>query len=411
MKKFMDWLANTFAPTMNKFFSKPWLAGLSAAMQKIIPFILTGSVVYLYNVFAGFIPGLPDISPIATYTFGIITLLTAFMIANQIMEKLNLPFYMVNAGLLSIGVLFLVALPKGEMSDSLSAFMGNIGPSGIAVGMVVGMFVSLVFYLWSKLNFLKDSSMPDFVSGWINTIIPNFITLGITMILVIVMDVNVMELILSAFMPIANIGQTLPGFVLLCFIPAFFYTMGISSWMFGAITTPIYLAGIQANIDAVAIGEAAVNIVTSESVFTLAFITMGGMCATLGLNVLMLFSKSKEIKTLGRVFIIPSIFNINEPVMFGTPVVFNPLLMLPAWINSIVGPIYVWILMRSGLLNIPSKMINVGQIPAPISSVMVTEDIRAVLWWIILFIIYLLIWYPFFKAYEKVKLQEEIKEA
>mgnify|MGYP002605173843 FL=1 len=177
--------------------------------------------------------------------------------------------------------------------------------------------------------------------------------------------------------------------------------------MFGAVTTPIFMAGIQANIDAVAAGGIATNIVTSESTFTLAFVTMGGMCATLGLNVLMCFSKSKQLKTLGRIFIAPSIFNINEPVMYGASVVFNPLLMLPAWINSVVGPVYVWILMSTGLLNIPSKMIQVGQIPAPICSVMVTEDIRALLWWAILFVIYLAIWYPFFKAYEKQKLEEE----
>ena len=96
----------------------------------------------------------------------------------------------------------------------------------------------------------------------------------------------------------------------------------------------------------------------------------------------MCVSKSKQLKTLGRVFLVPSIFNINEPVMFGAPVVFNPLLMIPAWINAIIGPIYVWILMSTGLLNIPSKLIHVGQIPAPISSVLVTEDFRAVIWWI-----------------------------
>ena len=149
------------------------------------------------------------------------------------------------------------------------------------------------------------------------------------------------------------------------------------------------MLNIQQNIDAVAAGQAATQIVTSEAVFTLAFITMGGVCCTLGLNLLMCFSKSKQLKMLGRVFIAPSIFNINEPIMFGAPVVFNPLLMLPAWINAIIGPVYVWILMSTGLLNIPSKMIQVGQIPAPICSVMVTEDIRALLWWVVLFVIYI----------------------
>ena len=109
------------------------------------------------------------------------------------------------------------------------------------------------------------------------------------------------------------------------------------------------------------------------------------------------------------VFLVPSIFNINEPIMFGS-VVFNPILMLPAWINAIVGPIYVWVLMSTGLLNIPSKMIFTGQIPAPFSSVLVTEDMRAILWWVVLLVIYFIIWYPFFKVYEKQKLEEESKQ-
>ena len=411
MKKFMNWLSESFAPTMNKFFSKPWLAAVSSCMQKIIPFILTGSLIYFYNVFRSFIPSLPDLSPILNFSFGIITLIVAFMMTNQCMEKLNHPFYMINGGITSICVLLMAVMPTGENADSISALLGNLGPTGIAVGMVVGLFVAIVFHLWGKLNFLADSSIPDFVTGWINIIVPNVISLGIAMILIFVLHINLFDVILAAFKPVAQIGQTLPGFILICFIPAFFYTMGVSSWLWGAVTTPIFMAGIQGNIEAVAAGLPATNIVTSESVFTLAFITMGGMCATLGLNVWMCFSKSKQLKTLGRVFLAPSIFNINEPVMFGAPVVFNPLLMLPAWINSIFGAVYVWVLMSTDLLLIPTKMIQVGQIPAPFCSVMITEDLRAILWWVVLFVIYMVIWYPFFKAYEKQKLAEEAQAA
>lgn len=409
MKTLMNWLENSFAPTMNKFFSRPWPAGISASMQKIIPFILTGSLIFFYNVFVSFFPSLPDLSPIMIYSFGIISLIVAFMMANQLMEKLNYPLYVINAGITAVGVMLMAVMPRGENADSISALMGSLGPSGIAVGMVIGIYVAIIYNLWGKLHFLEDSNVPDFVTGWINVIVPNVFALGIMMVLVNVFNLDIASLILAAFMPIAQFGQTLPGFILCCFIPAFFYTLGVSSWMWGALTTPIFMAGIQANIDAVAAGEVATNIVTSESVFTLAFITMGGMCATLGLNILMCFSKSKQLKTLGRVFLAPSIFNINEPVMFGAPVVFNPILMLPAWINSIVGPIFVWVIMRAGLLNIPSKMIQVGQIPAPFCSVMVTEDMRAFLWWAVIFVIYLVIWYPFFKVFEKQKLEEEAK--
>ena len=411
MKRFMKWLAESFAPTMNRWFSKPWLAAVSNCMQKIIPFILTGSLIYFYNVFVSFFPSLPDLSPILNYSFMLITMIVAFMMANQCMEKLNHPGYTTNAGIAAICILFMAVTPKGDSADSLSAFMGNLGPSGIAVGMVIGLFVSFVFHLWGKLHFLEDSSVPDFVTGWINTIIPNVLCLAIGMIVVFNFGINLVDVILGVFMPISNILSTLPGFILYSFIMGFFYTLGVSTWLWGAISTPVFMINIQQNIDAVAAGNAATQIVTSEAVFTLAFITMGGVCCTLGLNLLMCFSKSKQLKMLGRVFLAPSIFNINEPIMFGAPVVFNPLLMLPAWINAIIGPVYVWVLMSTGLLNIPSKMIQVGQIPAPFCSVMVTQDMRALLWWAILFVIYIAIWYPFFKVYEKQKLQEESQQA
>ncbi|HAB0008184.1 TPA_asm: PTS sugar transporter subunit IIC [Listeria monocytogenes] len=407
MKKFMSWLSNSFAPTMNNWFSKPWLSAISTSMQKIIPFILTGSVIYLYNVAVSFVPALPDLSPILNYSFGLISVIVAFTIANQCMEKLKHASYGTVAGLVAICVLLMVVMPTGKNANSIAVLLGNLGPTGIAVSMLVGLFVAIIFNLWAKVNFLKNSSVPDFVSGWINNIIPIFVSLAISMILVTYLNLNLFDIILAAFKPLASIGQSFPGFVLLCAIPAFFYTLGVSTWLWSAITMPIYLSGIQANFDAVAAGDPAALIATNETVFTLGFITMGGMCATLGLNVLMCFSKSRELKLLGRVFLIPSIFNINEPIMFGAPVVFNPLLMLPAWINGFLGPIYVWALMKLDLLNIPSKLLYAGQIPAPFSSWLVTEDLRAFLWWGLLFVIYLVIWYPFFKVYERQKISEE----
>lgn len=216
--------------------------------------------------------------------------------------------------------------------------------------------------------------------------------------------------IISFFSPLQSFGQTLPGFILIVFIPTFFYTLGISSWLFGPVSTPIYIAGITANIAAVEAGQSPLNITTNETVFTLALITMGGMGATLVLNIMMMRSKSKRLRTIGKICIGPSIFNINEPVMFGAPVVLNPLLMLPAWIATLLSSLVVWGVMRGGLLNIPSKLIFVDQIPPPISTVMATEDWRGLFVFITVFIMFWIIWLPFFKVYEKQVLAEEALE-
>lgn len=407
MKKFMEWLSDSFAPTMNKFVKKPWVAAVAATMQKVIPFILTGSLISLYGVIRSYIPSLPDISIISTYTFNLLGILIAFIMTNQAMEKLRHPRYFITASLTSICSYFIFINSTINNDGIFSVPFERFGPTGIFVGLVVGIFVSVIFNLYSKIPFLRDSSIPDFVVEWIHNVIPITVTIGIAAALTFGLKFDLFDVVTFIFSPLQSFGQSLPGFVFICFIQAFFYSMGISAWVFNSVTTPIFMAGIAANIEAVNNGLAATNISTSETVFTAALVTMGGVGCTLALNLLMAFSKSKKLKTLGRVFLIPSLFNINEPLMFGAPVVMNPLLMVPVWISSIVGPIILWCSMNFDLLNIPAKMIQVGQIPAPISSMMITEDWRAIIVYIVLLLVYLAIWYPFFKVYEKECLIEE----
>ncbi|WP_053367790.1 PTS transporter subunit EIIC [Bacillus sp. FJAT-27245] len=407
MKAFMKWISDSFAPKMQKIVRNPWMAALSSAMQKIIPFILVGASIFLYNVLRSYIQALPDLGKIADYSFGMLGLLIAFMMTNQLMEKLRHPGYMVSAGLTAICVFMMFINPTFDDNGMMTVAFGRFGPTGIIVGIIAGIFVGFIFNMFGKLKLLRDSNLPVFVVEWINNIFPIITSIGLTALLTFKFKLDIFDLIIKAFSPIQSFGQTLPGFILIVFIMTFFYSLGISAWFWSALTTPIYMAGISANIDAAAQGLPATNIVTIETVFTAALITMGGVGATLGLNLLMLFSKSRDLKTIGKISILPSIFNINEPLMFSAPVVMNPFLMLPLWINAITGPVVIWTVMKSGLLNIPDKMVYVGQIPAPFSRVMITQDLRAIIVFLVLLGIYLLTWYPFFKVYEKEKLKEE----
>lgn len=408
MNKFMTWLAQSFAPKCKKVFENPWIDAVASTMKKVLPFILTGSVISFYNVFRSYLAFLPDLSVIFNYTFGFLAIYITFLVTHEAMLKLKHEQYQVYASLTAIGLYFILCQSMTTEEGMFQVVGERIGASGIMMGLVTGLLTSVVFHFYAKLKVLSgNDSLPDFVIEWINNIIPIGLTLGIGMVLATNLQLDIYQYILAIFMPLQNIAQTLPGLILICLIQAMLYSMGISAWIFNAVTTPIFMMAISENITAVANGMAAMNITTSETVFTAALITMGGVGATLPLNVLMLRSKSSKMKTIGRICIAPSLFNINEPLMFGAPVVFNPLLVLPVWINNIVGPVVVWFSMRAGLLNIPSKMIQVGQIPAPFSSVMITEDLRAVVVYIVLFVLYLLVWYPFYKVYEKQCVTEE----
>lgn len=411
MSKIMDWLENKFAPAMSKITQNPWVSALSGSMMKILPIIMTGSLIFFYNVFRSWIPALPDLSGVLQFTFQLTSLILTFLVANQLMEKLGHTRYVLNAGLTSI-IVFLIAIKPTIGDDGIfSVEFGRFGPTGMFVALVVGILVSVVYHFYAKLHILEDSvTIPDFVCEWINQILPMFLCVLLGTIISSNLNIDIYQVISAVFSPLEHLGRTLPGLIIMMMAISFLYSMGISTWFLGTFTTPILMAGTAANLAQVAAGQTPTNIVCYETIYLLSLMTLGGQGCTLTLNVHMLLSKSKRLKSLGKVCIGPSIFNINEPVVFGAPIVFNPILMLPMWINTLVSAVIIWFVMSWGWLDVPAASVTTGQIPVPIGYIIVTGDWRAIIFWVLIFVVTFLIWKPFFKVYEKQVMKEEAEE-
>lgn len=411
MSKIMDWLENKFAPAMSKITQNPWVSALSGSMMKILPIIMTGSLIFFYNVFRSWIPALPDLSGVLQFTFQLTSLILTFLVANQLMEKLGHTRYVLNAGLTSI-IVFLIAIKPTIGDDGIfSVEFGRFGPTGMFVALVVGILVSVVYHFYAKLHILEDSvTIPDFVCEWINQILPMFLCVLLGTIISSNLNIDIYQVISAVFSTLEHLGRTLPGLIIMMMAISFLYSMGISTWFLGTFTTPILMAGTAANLAQVAAGQTPTNIVCYETIYLLSLMTLGGQGCTLTLNVHMLLSKSKRLKSLGKVCIGPSIFNINEPVVFGAPIVFNPILMLPMWINTLVSAVIIWFVMSWGWLDVPAASVTTGQIPAPIGYIIVTGDWRAIIFWVLIFVVTFLIWKPFFKVYEKQVMKEEAEE-
>ena len=118
-------------------------------------------------------------------------------------------------------------------------------------------------------------------------------------------------------------------------------------------------------------------------------------------------SRSKKISTIGKAAIASSIFNINEPVMYGLPVVLNPVMMLGYMTVSFVVPTITYIVFKLGLVSIPAVAMMMNFLPQPISTFMVNSDFRGIILWAVLFVLTYLIYLPFFKVYEKQELESE----
>ncbi len=411
--KFMDWLQYKFSPAVENFMMKPWIAGFSEGIIKCLPFILTGALVFFYEALASWVSFLPSITFVRTYTFQLLGLLAAFNIAGQIMVKLRHRNYQIVAGLTAVCADFMAV--KGATNADTGLYelsYSRLGPSGILLGMVIGLYVAIVFHLISKIKFFKeDSSVPTFVQEWVKNIIPIFLTTLILGTIVITYNVDILPIILKIFAPLQNVAQTLPGFIAHNTIMSLFYGLGVSGWTFSGINNAISIPAQEANLAALAAGEVAQYINVTEIRSGIGLINMGGIGATLALNVMFLFSKSKKLKTLGKVCIGPGLFSINEPILYGAPMVYNPILLIPMVLNSIIGSILVFVIFKAGLLNYPNVSLpGVGTLPVIAGTVMLTGDLRGILWWFVFFAIYALVYYPFFKVFEKSVLEKE-KEA
>ena len=201
------------------------------------------------------------------------------------------------------------------------------------------------------------------------------------------------------------------GFVFFCFLKCFIYSMGISTWVLTPVDEPVKLAVITANLELVAAGVATyqnLGIFTETFMFC-TYLWIGGVGCTLSLCLLMMFiCKSSELKALGRACVVPGIFNINEPIIFGA-IAWNPLLMLPMWLQGIILPIVTYIFTKViPFAPIPRIQFDLWYCPYPISTFIATQgSITGVIFAILTFVLSAVIWFPFVKAYDDQKVKEE----
>ncbi len=409
--KFMDWLQYKFAPAVEHFMTKPWIAGFSEGIIKCLPFILTGALIFFYEAIASWVPFLPSLTFIRTYTFQLMGLLAAYNIAAQTMVHLRHRNYSTVAGLTAICANILAVNGQTNEAGLWEITYGRLGPSGILLSMVIAVYVSVIFHLVSKVKFFKqDSSVPTFVQDWVKNIIPIFITILLLGIVVIAYKIDLLPLILSLFEPLTNIAQTFPGWVIHNTLMSLFYGLGVSGWTFSGINNAISIPAQEANLVALAAQQIPQYINVTEIRSGIGLVNMGGIGATLALNIMFLLSKSKKLKTLGKVCIGPGLFSINEPLLYGAPMVCNPIFLVPMIINALLGSTLVWFIFKLGLLAYPSVALpGVGTLPVIFGTVMLTGDLRGILWWIVCFAMYAAVYYPFFKVFEKTMLEKEVK--
>ena len=381
----------------------------SEASEEPAKGFMIGSVSSIVGVFRNFevMSWIPDISMLNTYSFGLIAVFLAILVPMKVLEKRGNEKLKISAMLTSLALFFIITLPviDGE-AGTMNFIMDKIGTGGMLTAVVTSVFTAWIFNFASRHSMFKeDTVMPDMVVAWMDALVPVTITLAIGLFIMST-GFDLPLFIRGLFAPISSFGQTWLGLVMICFFTCFLYSFGFT-WILFPIAWAIWMEGMDANMAAVAAGQAASSINLMETVMGITYI--GGQGCTLALVLMCMRSNVKKLKSIGRVCIFPAIFNINEPIVFGAPVVWNPILMIPLCLNSIIIPSLMYLVMRIGLVPIPSAPMQMWYLPNIVQGYLTTNSMSGVILVIALFAVSWLIWMPFFRVFEKQQYKEELE--
>ena len=289
--------------------------------------------------------------------------------------------------------------------------MANLGSAGMFVGIISAIVAVEIYRLFMQkgLTIKMPPQVPESVARSFESLIPTAVVMLLFATISMWLKIDLHGIIGKLIAPLVSASDTLTSVLILVFLQSFFWIFGIhGASIVGTVARPLWLMLIDQNAQAFAAGEAIPNVAAEP--FYQWFIYIGGSGATIGLVLLLLFrSKSTYGKTLGKTAIIPAIFNINEPVIFGAPIVLNPVLMIPFVFVPMILSILAWIATNLGLIG---RVITIAPwtLPGPIGAFFATGDIRAAILNIVLIILSVIMYYPFFKIYDNKLYKEEHEE-
>lgn len=404
MEKIQAWIEKHLVPVVNKITSNFWFGIVADAILFIVPFSMVSAIPSLWAILRRFVPVLPDISPLSTFSFGLIGLFVVFVIPYNCLQKIEKKDRSMIAGFTGIGA-YMMCMNFQTVDGGSLVSMNKFGAGGMFTAMVVGLMVAVIYKLLAKYSFFgEDSVIPDFVKNWFDNIAAILISLTVAYLFTYIAKIDVFAMVQILMKPVTSFAQSAPGVIMIVFLQNVFYFFGVSGWVFTPVTRSITQAAIAENAELVAAGLAPKNIYAYG--FS-RYHHIGGQGATLPLALFMLRAKSKKFRLLGKATLVPSIFNINEPLQYGA-VVGNPFMLIPTVLIAIILPgfSYLWFAMGWGTINYVNFDMNFA--PNAVSAFFMSGgDWRNVLLICINFVLAALIWYPFFKAADKAECKKE----
>ncbi|MGF1725444.1 PTS sugar transporter subunit IIC [Photobacterium nomapromontoriensis] len=413
---------NVVAPTAGKISAQRHVNAIKDGFVSTMPFLIVGSLLlvlafppsegnFFFDGWHGLINLIGKDNILAPFqlSMGIFSLYAAFGIGFSLAESYKLRA--MNTGMLSMFAFLLAVAPMITIENVGGVLPGAfLGGTGAFTAIICGLFVPEMQRLLIKYNIRikMPEAVPPKISASFDLLIPIvFISIIITIINVLLggYDLQIPSAIMKLFQPLVVASDSYIACLIAVLMVQLLWFSGIHGGsVVGGIIGPMLLINLGLNQDALAAGQPLPAIFINPVMDF--FIFVGGAGGTWGLVVLMMRSKATQLKTIGKMSIVPGAFNINEPVIFGTPIVMNPIYFIPWLLAPALNTTIVWLAFKTGFV---AKIIAIPPwtMPAPIGAIIATNSGTAALVVLSSLIVSSIVFYPFLKVHEKQLLAEE----
>lgn len=413
MKKFEEWLSKWLLPIAAKLETNPQMTAIRRGMMTLVPVTLVGSIPTFFiqlpsipNMPKWFVEGATFLGkvtqPMAFATMGCLALYVAAFVGYYYAQQRKV-WEIGSIVTALISFIIMATLYDSETGATITSYYGGTGIFTAIVFALLSVEILHIFRNKLKFTINLGEGVPTPILRSFENLWPILFSILILVVFKFsiesLLDTPIVQLVEKLFSPLTGSVNTLGGILVILFLQQLLWWFGIHGY---SVMAPIWMSVAFANVDinaAIVAGTSneAVRIVTPNFMWDMAGTTGSGVCGAIA--ILMVFSKAKRYKAIGRLSIIPEFFGIGEPVLFGLPVILNPVMFIPWILSTPIAAIIGWFAIDSGFMK-PFSMVG-PYIPLPFGAWIASMDWKYLIVWATIIIVCVVLYFPFYKIMEK----------
>ena len=416
MNGFMDKLSEKIMPLANWLGDNRYLMVLRDSFMLAFPLTMFGSIIVVINNLPffnddtkGMLSNLLGNGQNATMS--IMTVFVTFGIGFYLSQSYDVEGIFGGAVAFSSFLILTPFFMSTESGETVSGVLSldRLGAKGMFLGMIAAFAAAEIYCRVTKRGWQirMPDGVPPAVTKSFAAMIPAILTLTVFLVINAVMvgafNANLHDVIYDVIQkPLTGLGSSLPATLVSIFFIQFLWFFGLHGQIIvNSVMDPIWNTLMLDNLEAYKAGESLPHIVTKPFMETFT-VGLGGSGMTLAVVIILAFlMKKKQYTDIGRLALGPGIFNVNEPVIFGLPIVLNATILIPWVLAPIVVTTLNYLVMAAGIVPAPTGVSVPWTVPIIASGVLATNSWLGGLLHVIDFLIVGMIWLPFLRALDK----------